>query len=326
MNSKTQSFLYIAFVDKSEAGVYKKVKAQFAAFRSFYRHAQLLILSNKDADELDSESGVETVNCYHKNPLVRRQIKVNRIQSKLNSLATTEAGWLKIYFRYPGADYFAWRLLKRNSHCFWIFEHQSIVKTENLAARQYFSYLNESVFQSKVMKSVQFHVVVHSAIAKHYGFKSDFLVVNNGVDVNNVKPLNKQSSGTKRLRLLFIGNIQKWHGLDRLLLALSEYQGPYLISLDIIGKGGEEAGLKQLVESKKMSEQVIFHGYKTGDELDRFFDHADLAIGSLAIHRAGVRSPLKIKEYCARGIPFIDSTKDPDFDIDFPFRLEVASE
>ncbi len=48
-------------------------------------------------------------------------------------------------------------------------------------------------------------------------------------------------------------------------------------------------------------------------------------VEGLAIHRAGAGSPLKSKEYCARGIPFVDSAEDGDFHPEFLFRLKIDS-
>ena len=53
-----------------------------------------------------------------------------------------------------------------------------------------------------------------------------------------------------------------------------------------------------------------------GKELDELFDLADFAIGSLARHRSHIDKikTLKNREYAARGIPFIYSETDEDFD------------
>jgi len=61
---------------------------------------------------------------------------------------------------------------------------------------------------------------------------------------------------------------------------------------------------------------VTLHGRQFGAELDRLFDLADLGIGSLARHRTGITfiKTLKNREYAARGIPFIYSEMDADFD------------
>jgi len=72
---------------------------------------------------------------------------------------------------------------------------------------------------------------------------------------------------------------------------------------------------------------VLFHGFKTDKELDKLFDKCHIAVGSLGIHRLNLKhgSVLKVREYCARGIPFIYSAIDPDFPESFPYRLKVPA-
>jgi hypothetical protein len=65
-----------------------------------------------------------------------------------------------------------------------------------------------------------------------------------------------------------------------------------------------------------MEKNVILYGKKHGEELDRIFDKCDFGIGSLGRHRVGIDKikTLKNREYAARGIPFIYSETDEDFD------------
>jgi hypothetical protein len=65
-----------------------------------------------------------------------------------------------------------------------------------------------------------------------------------------------------------------------------------------------------------MEDYVILYGKKHGDELDMLFNKCDFGIGSLGRHRVGIDKikTLKNREYAARGIPFIYSETDSDFD------------
>ena len=64
-----------------------------------------------------------------------------------------------------------------------------------------------------------------------------------------------------------------------------------------------------------------------GKELDELFDLADFAIGSLARHRSHIDKikTLKNREYAARGIPFIYSETDEDFDR-MPYILKAPAD
>jgi hypothetical protein len=72
---------------------------------------------------------------------------------------------------------------------------------------------------------------------------------------------------------------------------------------------------------------VIYHGYKTGLELDKILNNSHIAVGALGIHRKRIKeaATLKSREYCARGIPFIEDSIDSDFK-DFPYRYQIEAD
>ena len=72
---------------------------------------------------------------------------------------------------------------------------------------------------------------------------------------------------------------------------------------------------------------IILHGKKHGDELDTIFDTCDFGIGSLGRHRVGIDKikTLKNREYASRGIPFIYSETDSDFDSK-PYVLKAPAD
>ena len=61
---------------------------------------------------------------------------------------------------------------------------------------------------------------------------------------------------------------------------------------------------------------VETHGAQSGAALDELFEKADCGVGSLGRHRSGIThiKTLKNREYAARGIPFIYSEIDDDFE------------
>jgi hypothetical protein len=72
---------------------------------------------------------------------------------------------------------------------------------------------------------------------------------------------------------------------------------------------------------------VILYGKKHGKELDELFNQCDFGIGSLGRHRVGIQKikTLKNREYAARGIPFIYSETDSDFD-NKPYVLKAPAD
>ena len=65
-----------------------------------------------------------------------------------------------------------------------------------------------------------------------------------------------------------------------------------------------------------------------GPELDARLGSANLAIASLALFRKQMvqACPLKVREYMARGIPFVYGYNDPDVPEDSEFALKVPAE
>ena len=74
--------------------------------------------------------------------------------------------------------------------------------------------------------------------------------------------------------------------------------------------------IAQTAEKYGVTPYVIYHGKLFGKALDDVFNQCVFAIGSLGRHRSGITTikTLKNREYAARGIPFIYSENDADFD------------
>ena len=86
-------------------------------------------------------------------------------------------------------------------------------------------------------------------------------------------------------------------------------------------------GFAELIDKYAISDYVIFHGAIYGDALDDVFNRCAFAIGSLGRHRSGITviKTLKNREYATRGIPFIYSEQDNDFDTQ-PYVLKAPAD
>jgi hypothetical protein len=172
----------------------------------------------------------------------------------------------------------------------------------------------------------------------HYGDFSNLfgipsIPLRNGVD-EAAFPASKSVPVPALLRLIAVGNWNYWHGLDRLISGLGIYYSqlstPVRVELTVAG-GGREAGLyRRLVGELGLTSCVRFLPPLEGEALNALFDEADVAIGSLALFRIGLESasPLKHREYCARGLPFVLAVKDASFPDDLPWvcRFKASEE
>lgn len=216
-----------------------------------------------------------------------------------------------------------------------IIEHQSKELDEFKSAGLVLRYLLEFFYKPLVHKYIRGCVCVTEEIEAYQKkrFKGKSLntkVITNSFEVASVKARIAPDYDNHSVRLLFIGNISYWHGLDRTINGLINYRGDKNVELYIIGAGEYKQSLKDLVRKLDLKESVLFIEPKMSDELDLFFDHCHVAVGSLGIHRINmlIASTLKVREYLSRGMPFILSYKDTDLnDPEIkPFTLKVPSD
>ena len=160
--------------------------------------------------------------------------------------------------------------------------------------------------------------------------------ISNGVDFDTLPlhqpPLLQERAGGEALHLIGVAEVHPWHGFDRVLTGLGEYYqkgGTEQVVFHIVGGVSERMmqEFRAIMEQYHIADKVIFHGKLFGEALDEVFSRCQFAIGSLARHRSGISSikTLKNREYAARGIPFIYSEEDSDFDQQ-PYVLKAPAD
>jgi len=151
-------------------------------------------------------------------------------------------------------------------------------------------------------------------------------VISNGVNIGRYGVRDPINGEEGRFRILAVANFNVWHGIDRLLDALHRSDRRRSVEVHLVGDGPEKANLVRMVKDLEL-ENVHFHPPLKGNDLDAMFNRCDIAIGVLAIERKGLRemSPLKHREYLARGMPFVMSGTDLDITSDIGFVHSVPS-
>ena len=152
--------------------------------------------------------------------------------------------------------------------------------------------------------------------------------ISNGVDMDSIPLHNFQPSEDGSIHLIGVAEVHYWHGFDRLIAGLGEYYrntpNPRDIYFHIVGGVWKSEmydsihapGFSELMDKYGIRSRVIFHDQLFGEELNKVFNQCCFAIGSLARHRSGISviKTLKNREYATRGIPFIYSEIDSDFE------------
>ena len=151
--------------------------------------------------------------------------------------------------------------------------------------------------------------------------------ISNGVDFESIPLHTRQRPVNDQLHLIGVAEVHFWHGFDRLVAGIGEYYkngGHRDVYFHIVG-GVHPAymrdlpqapGFQTLIDKYGIGGKILFHGTLFGQQLDDVFNQCQFAIGSLARHRSGITviKTLKNREYATRGIPFIYSEQDSDFD------------
>ena len=147
--------------------------------------------------------------------------------------------------------------------------------------------------------------------------------ISNGVDFDSIPFHNYQPSAISHqpsaIHLIGVAEVHLWHGFDRIMTGIGEYKGNREVFFHVVG-GVDPNRMKlnfvPIIEKYGLQDRIIFHGQLFGDELTKVFNLCQFAIGSLGRHRSGITviKTLKNREYATRGIPFIYSEQDSDFD------------
>jgi len=151
--------------------------------------------------------------------------------------------------------------------------------------------------------------------------------ISNGIDFDSIPVKTNKISKGNRIDFIGVAEVHYWHGFDRFIHGMGEYYkngGTMDIYFHIVGGIANREmhdsqfarGFKDLTHEYNINDKVIYHGQLFGKELDKVFDECEFAIGSLARHRCDIYEvkTLKNREYATRGIPFIYSETDEDFD------------
>lgn len=156
----------------------------------------------------------------------------------------------------------------------------------------------------------------------------------NGIDFDAIPLKQNTITAANELHLIAVATIHPWHGFDRAIQGLANYyvagaSANTTVHLHVVGQGVPAVvkSYHRLAEACGVEKHVTFHGPLFGKALDEVFDQCQMGIGSLARHRSGITHlrSLKNREYAARGIPFVYSEIDNDFE-QMPYVLKVPAD
>ena len=164
-------------------------------------------------------------------------------------------------------------------------------------------------------------------------FGTPTIQISNGIDFDDIPMKQHVNDTSQEIHLIGVAEIHFWHGFDRLLKGLVNYYNTspqYKVYFHIIGDfftQREREKCMSIVKENHLAPYVILHGRQTGKDLDLLFEQCDFGIGSLGRHRSGIThiKTLKNREYAARGIPFVYSEIDDDFE-NMPYIMKIPAD
>lgn len=332
MEKPTLKYCIFQDIKTNMMGVMKKVKGQ-VKYMSLHFNVECLIVGNHDPSLSKTISSDAKIT-------VKSIPRTNILSYRFTGLKEAYR-WLKkdtpqyLYLRYPlGCPLSAIFTDKVSALGVKIItEHQAKEPQELFLLKKYLFMISDCLFGRSLLSSVSLIVGVTPEISdfeKKRAPKAKTASIANGVDLEEYPLRNHNVPKDKvGIDMLFTGALASWHGLDRLIKAIEKYSD-CPIRLHIAGDGEEKDKLKSMAKKLPQKHSVYFYGYLDKQEISRLFDICDVAIGSLALDRKGLKQActLKTREYAARGIPFVINYNDPDFlDISWvlniPFKTQI---
>ena len=162
------------------------------------------------------------------------------------------------------------------------------------------------------------------------------ICISNGIDLDSIPLHNPKKQ--QDIHLIAVAEIHYWHGFDRLVAGLGEYYksnpNGRKVYFHVVGweddRGTTSNGyltVEQMARKYDIENYIINHGKLFGEKLNEVFNQCVFAIGSLGRHRSGITEikTLKNREYAARGISFIYSENDSDFD-NKPYIIKASAD
>lgn len=198
-------------------------------------------------------------------------------------------------------------------------------KTTSLLRRPVFAY-NERVFR-RVEPLIDLYTLIGEPCGGSLNGVPAMNILN-GVDVERLTP--HEPRAEDEIGLLALASMSRWQGYDRLIQALARYEGAQRVVIHMVGGEGDGslAHWRRMAQELGVTDRVIFHGELFGEALDCVAAECDIGIGGLGLYRKGqFRSmTLKLREYMARGLPFVYAVDDPSVPDEPRFCLRLPND
>lgn len=165
----------------------------------------------------------------------------------------------------------------------------------------------DKCFRGSLKKYVD-RILTFSVDESIFGIKT--IRTMNGIRVDNINPINASDKHDDALNMIAVASFEVGHGYERVISGLGEYYksgGGKNIVIHMVGDGTDKSLYMQLAKDNGLNDHVIFYGKKHGEELNKIYDKADIALGTFGWYKKKnyFLSSLKSREYLSKGLPVV---------------------
>lgn len=339
------NFMYMTFLNEDLRGGYKnKIHSQCKGLTSSGCCGNLIIVSNQgfklyEYNSKGSEILIKTIKFRHKRRNTQRNaydeflIFFQFLSESYKIIKSSQYDFLYIRQIVPITPMllrFLKKVKKKKIKIF--YEYPTYPwKIDMKYVTNAFFYNLDCFFYNSLVKKVD-KVVCYG---KYEGTNKKFIESMNGINVNNFPLIPIKDKNIDEINFIAVANVLEVHGYDRLIRGLADYYKENTqtkVYFHIVGNVAPRLNLEGMVKQLKLDKYVLFHGYKSGEELDNLYAKMDCAVDTLAYYRRGencIAGSLKSREYLARGLPFIFSGNldiAMKYSYDFMIRIPVNPE
>lgn len=325
-----KKLLYVSSIELDKAtGVTKKVLQQIKALRNIGYEVSYFAIENDECVFIDENENKTKISRLFKNKIIYNIQYLNLVKKHVKNHSKYDVIYIRKFFSNP--IFLLLIKIAKNKGSKVIEEIPTYPYDEECEKSSSFS-LRLSIkvdqfFRKKETNYIDYYVT-YSEDKEIFGLPAVPII--NGIDTESVKPI-EFDKNAKSLNIMCIAVMEYWQGYDRLIKSLANYYADTKnkkgmdIYLHFVGDGTKLEEWKCLTKDLALSDYVTFYGFKEGNELDQIYESCQLGCAPLGANRKNLKkiSSLKVKEYIAKGIPFIYSTPERYIDnFKFCFKIE----
>ena len=315
--------LFIANIELDEnEGIYKKIVSQAKGLKNAFGNGWLITKNGRGSkildlqEELLSSCNTDILN-KSKKVILAYDIQFVYVRHMVPSIKLILLlKWMRkkglfIFYEIPTYPYYA-EQFRMSPH-----KYRTIVRL-----------IIDTIFWPFIYRYISKLVIIRSN-SKEKKYKK-MIEITNGADVSTIIPKSYAESKRKTISMVAVGTIHPYHGYDRILRGLAEYnskENGIPVEFHIVGKSKTIECLKKLSVRLQL-DNVFFHGIKSTNELNDMYSNYDIGIGSVALFRrnADIDTTIKIIEYYCRGIAVLTSGISPMDKYDKEMTIHVPND